>query len=279
MRPGAAARLKHPGIVAVYDAGRDADGSPFLVMEFIKGRPLSEVMKADLPDLVRTTEIVATAAEAMAYAHRQGFVHRDVKPANILVDGEDRPHIADFGLALHESQQRQRPGESSGTLFYMAPEQARGESQRLDGRTDIWALGVVLYELLLHRRPFEGSSLAQIQDEILHRDPKPPRQIIEAIPAELERICLKCLAKDPNQSLPDGSGSGQRPAPLGKTKASAARPALALGRCGRCRHAVSYSGLARCHEARPQYRRRSRQSFRARSTSASGRPTTRLART
>ncbi|MGO9114518.1 MAG: serine/threonine-protein kinase [Thermoguttaceae bacterium] len=194
----AAARLKHPGIVAVYDAGRDADGSPYLVMELIEGRPLSEVMKTDLPDLVRTTEIVAAVAEAMAYAHRLGFVHRDLKPANILVDGGDRPHIADFGLALHESQQRQRPGESSGTLFYMAPEQARGDSHRLDGRTDIWALGVILYELLLHRRPFDGTSRTQVQDEILHRDPKPPRQIIEAVPAELERICLKCLAKDPN---------------------------------------------------------------------------------
>jgi serine/threonine protein kinase len=142
----AAARLRHPNIVAVYNAGRDADGSPFIVMEFIEGRPLSEVMRTDLPDLVRAAEIVAAVADAMAYAHQQGFVHRDLKPANILIDGNGRSHVVDFGLALHENQQRERAGESAGTVYYMAPEQVRGEAQRLDGRSDIWALGVVLYE-------------------------------------------------------------------------------------------------------------------------------------
>ena len=143
----------------------------------------------------RAAEIITRVAEAVHYAHKQGFVHRDIKPANLLIDKEGRPHIADFGLALHESVQRKRAGERAGTPVYMAPEQIRGEAHRLDGRADIWALGVVLYEMLSGRRPFAGDSFAEISDEILHREPKPPRQIDEAISTELERICLRCLEK------------------------------------------------------------------------------------
>ena len=136
-------------------------------------------------------------AEALHYAHTKGFVHRDIKPANILIDRQGQPHVADFGLALHETTQPGRSGEMAGTVPYMAPEQVRGEAHRLDGRTDVWALGVILYELLARRRPFGGSGgdREQVFEEIVYREAKPPREIDAAVPRELERICSKCLSK------------------------------------------------------------------------------------
>lgn len=193
------ARLKHPLIVPVFDVGRHADGRPYAVMEFVEGQSLKASLAAARPSPARAAELIATIAEAIDHAHRRGFVHRDLKPANILLDPAGTPHVLDFGLAIHESSQRAHAGEMAGTLPYMAPEQVRREAQRLDGRADLWALGVMLYEMLTGRRPFDGPDFQGLSDEILHRDPKPPRQIDDAIPAELERICLKCLHKDVSQ--------------------------------------------------------------------------------
>jgi serine/threonine protein kinase len=141
--------------------------------------------------------LLATVAEAVHFAHRRGFVHRDLKPGNILLDAQRQPHVVDFGLAVHESTQSQRAGHVGGTPFFMAPEQVRGETQWLDGRADVWALGVILYELLTGRRPFQAGTRAALAEEIERRDPKPPRQIAAAVPEALERICLRCLAKRP----------------------------------------------------------------------------------
>ena len=142
-----AAQLRHPAIVAVYDIGRQQDGSIYIVLEYVDGQPLSEVLKAgDLP-LERLMDLLARVAEAVHLAHKQGLVHRDLKPANILVDVDGKPHVADFGLAVHEDSQQIRKGEVAGTMPYMAPEQVQGETHRLDGRTDVWALGVILYRM------------------------------------------------------------------------------------------------------------------------------------
>ena len=138
---------------------------------------------------------MATIAEAAHHAHRAGLVHRDLKPSNILIDEVGKPHITDFGLAIREDLQDLRTGEIAGTPHYMSPEQVRGETHRLDGRTDVWAIGVILYRCLLGRQPFSGRNHLEIFEEILHRDPKPPRQINDRLPRELERICLKCLSK------------------------------------------------------------------------------------
>ena len=140
--------------------------------------------------------MIATVADALHYAHKRGLVHCDIKPANILVTADGRPIVADFGLAVREQTQSRQSGTIAGTPFYMAPEQARGERHRLDGRADIWALGVILYELVVHRRPFGGETAEQVLDEVIHREPKPPRMIDDTIPPELERIILRCLAKD-----------------------------------------------------------------------------------
>jgi hypothetical protein len=189
------AQLKHPPIVPVYDVGRCEDGTPYVVMEYIEGCSLQQRLADARLEPTGAAELIAAIADAVDYAHSRGFVHRDLKPANILLDNAGGPHVADFGLALHESVQRGRAGELAGTIHYMAPEQVRRESHRLDGRTDIWALGVMLYEMLTGRRPFDGEDGQQVADEILHREPRPLRQIDAKIPEAIERICLRCLSK------------------------------------------------------------------------------------
>ena len=149
-----AAKLKHPSIVPVHYFGRESDGTCYIVMEYIDGPSLAERLQSGPLPPSEAADILATVADAVAHIHRRGFVHRDLKPRNILLDAEGRPHVADFGLALHESAQRQLAGDSSGTLAYMPPEQVEGKAQWLDGRADLWALGVIFYEMLTGRRPF-----------------------------------------------------------------------------------------------------------------------------
>ncbi len=190
-----AAGLRHPAIVAVYDVGRLGECGVFVVFEYVAGRNLSELLETERLTPSQVAALLIPIAEAAHYAHCANLVHRDLKPSNILVDADGHPHISDFGLAIREDLQALRTGEIAGTPHYMSPEQARGETHRLDGRTDVWALGVMLYRCLLGRQPFAGRDYTEIFDEILHRDPKPPRQINDRIPRELERICLRCLSR------------------------------------------------------------------------------------
>jgi hypothetical protein len=190
-----AAQLRHPRIVAVHDIDRQPDGTPVVILDYIDGPTLKSVLDSQALTPRCAAELMAEIADAVAEAHRKGFVHRDLKPANVLLDSGGKPHVADFGLALHEDVQRERRGEFAGTIAYMAPEQVRAESHRLDGRADIWALGVILYQMLTGRLPFGGSSTRQLSDEIQHREPKPPRQIDASLPVELEAIITRCCAK------------------------------------------------------------------------------------
>ena len=192
-----AAKLKHPAVVPVLYFGRDDGGGCYIVMEYIEGQSLDSLLKQGVLSVEEVVELMLAVASAVATIHRRGFVHRDLKPGNILIDGERKPYVADFGLALHETEQAGRAGECSGTIRYMAPEQVEGKAHWLDGRADLWALGVIFYELLTGRLPFGGANRDELFAEILHRDPKPPRSIREDIPPELERICIKCLAKPP----------------------------------------------------------------------------------
>lgn len=194
-----AASLRHPGIVSVYEAGQ-ADGRTYLACEFIEGSTLARRLGGRPLSPGPAAEIVAQMAEALDFAHRQGVIHRDIKPTNILMDQEGRPHLADFGLAksLTEEQTLTDDGQTLGTPAYMSPEQARGEMRQVGPRSDIYSLGVVLFEALTGERPFRGhprSILLQVQNE----DPKSPRRLNPHVPLDLEAICLTAMAHSPSE--------------------------------------------------------------------------------
>ena len=188
------AHLDHPHIVPVFDVGSTEECPFFFVSKYIEGRTLAQQIRKDRPAVRPAAELVATVAEALHYAHCKGLVHRDVKPGNILLDTTGQPHVADFGLALKEENLGQGP-KFAGTPAYMSPEQARSEGHRVDGRSDIFSLGVVFYELLAGRLPFRADAQAELLEQITTYEPRPLRQIDEHIPKELERICLKALSK------------------------------------------------------------------------------------
>jgi serine/threonine protein kinase len=189
------ARLdEHPNIVRLRHIA-SSDAFPcYVVLNYIDGFDLKTRMESSRFSIAECTQLVARTADALHFVHRHGVVHRDIKPSNILLDTRGKPYIADFGLALKEEDLGRGPGYA-GTYPYMSPEQARGEGHRVDGRSDIFSLSVVLYELLTGRRPFRGDSLQELLGQITKQEPRPPRQWDDAIPKELERICLKALAK------------------------------------------------------------------------------------
>jgi serine/threonine protein kinase/formylglycine-generating enzyme required for sulfatase activity len=187
------ANLDHPNIVPVLDVGSTEQFPCYVVSKFIEGSTLRNKLAAGTLSATELVELVATVAEALHYAHTKGVFHRDIKPGNILLHTSGKPYISDFGLALKEENVGKGP-RYCGTPSHMSPEQARGEGHRLDGRSDIFSLGTVLYELLTGRRPFTGQARVELLEQIANAEPRPPRQIDEAIPRELERICLKALA-------------------------------------------------------------------------------------
>jgi serine/threonine protein kinase len=192
----AAARLSHPGIVQIYDRGVQ-DGTHFLVMEYVPSRTLEAVLDAgEFFTLQRTYEIGEQLADALEYAHQRGVIHRDIKPANILLTGTpERAKITDFGVAKLSAAQATSSGALLGTPTFMAPEQFTGMT--VDGRSDLFSLGVILYWMATGDKPFSAETITAVSYKIVHTDPISPRRLNPAVPAELEAVILKCLEKDP----------------------------------------------------------------------------------
>ncbi len=194
------AQLTHPGIVTVHDVGVE-NSICYIVSEYLEGTDLKTWMRDNELPWQESAATVAAIAEALAFAHARNTVHRDVKPANIIMtDRGDgfAPVLVDFGLALSEASLRTKAdkrGAVVGTPHYMAPEQVRGQGHRIDGRTDVYALGVILYRMLSGRLPFVASDQKELLQSIVSDEPRPLRQFVRGLPRELERICLKAIAK------------------------------------------------------------------------------------
>ena len=190
------ARLRHPGIVSVHDVGR-YNGSVFVVSDLIDGENLADRLAREMPTANEAVLLVAEIADALDFAHELGFVHRDIKPGNILIDKEGKPLITDFGIAATLDDLALGKKVTTGTMPYMAPEQLAGEVQLIDRRTDLYALGIVFYEMLTGRNPYPARTPTALREQILFRSPVLLRAVQPGISPELERICLRCLAKHP----------------------------------------------------------------------------------
>jgi WD40 repeat protein len=194
-----AAQLRHPAIVPIHEVGQH-DGTPYLVSEFVQGVTLSDVLTAKRPGFREAPELIARLADALEYAHSQGVVHRDVKPSNVLLAEDGTAFLTDFGLAKRDTAEATMTveGQVLGTPAYMSPEQARGEGHAVDGRADVYSLGVMLYQLLTGELPFRGNT-RMLLHQVLHDEPRPPRKLNDHIPRDLETVCLKAMAKEPGR--------------------------------------------------------------------------------
>ena len=188
------APLAHPHIVTIFDYGQTAQGICYAVYEFVPGESLAARIARAATKQHDAARLVAKIARALAHVHAHGIYHRDIKPDNILLDKDGQPRLADFGLAMSE-RQWQDDVPISGTPNYMSPEQARGDAD-IDGRSDLFSLGAVLYELLTRHKPFEGDSIRDTMTRVQTKTPKPPREYDASISPELQRICLRALEKE-----------------------------------------------------------------------------------
>jgi len=191
----AMAAVSHPNVVTIHQVG-ETEGRPYLMMEYVEGESLREVLEREAVPLVRALDIAMQLASGLARVHERGIAHRDVKPSNVIIDRDGRPRLLDFGLATsREDDEITRTGEALGTLCYMSPEQAEGRPT--DARSDLFSFGVVLYEMLAGKPPFGGDSLAATVRAILFANPVSLRQLRPEVPEALERSVLHLLEKDP----------------------------------------------------------------------------------
>jgi eukaryotic-like serine/threonine-protein kinase len=194
------AQLAHPNIVQIYEIGEQA-GCPFLALEYVSGGSLAQQLDGTPVAARQSAELVLALARAVHHAHQRGIVHRDLKPANVLLHSDGTPKITDFGLAKRADADytHTQTGAILGSPIYMSPEQASGANDKIGPATDVYALGVILYELLTGRPPFRGATLLETIEQVREHDPAPPRSLQPKTPRDLETICLKCLEKQPQR--------------------------------------------------------------------------------
>lgn len=191
----AVGNLRHPNIVAIFDAGEE-NGEPYYVMEFVEGRELSDYLQANSRfSMEQTLHIARQLLSAFSYTHQKGIIHRDIKPANIFITYEGDVKVADFGIAKVENSELTQVGTSIGTPSYMSPEQCRG--QVVDQRSDLFSIGIVLYELLTGEKPFQGNSAHALMHHILQSAPGKPSALNAGLPATVDKLFERALAKNP----------------------------------------------------------------------------------
>jgi hypothetical protein len=212
---GAAARLRHPNIVHIYEIG-EFGGLPYFAQEFMDGGSLGQRLRASLLPHKEAAQLVATLAQAMQTAHEAGIIHRDLKPDNVLLTYSGICKITDFGLAkqLDDDSVKTQTYAVLGTPSYMAPEQASGRTRETGPLSDVYSLGAILYECLTGRPPFKAANAVDTLVQVRSEEPVPPRRLQPKVPRDLETICLKCLDKQPRRRLRLSAGTGGRPATL-----------------------------------------------------------------
>jgi eukaryotic-like serine/threonine-protein kinase len=227
----AAARLRHSNIVHIHDVGQ-FHGQDFFAMEYIEGQSLDAIIKRQPPDIPTSVRLVAIVARAVEHLHQQGIVHRDLKPSNILIDPEGQPFVTDFGLAkvFTSDADMTATGVIAGTPSYMAPEQASGHRAEISPATDVYSLGAILYELLTGSPPFRAETPLDTLMEVLSSDPPMPRTRNPSIPRGLELICLKCLAKEPQDRYPSAAALADDLDRFARGEALAVRPPTLMQR-------------------------------------------------
>jgi tRNA A-37 threonylcarbamoyl transferase component Bud32 len=228
-----AAQLRHRHIVTIHEVGRDGE-TVYIVSDLIRGLPLDEWLRKRPVTFRDAASLCRVIAEALEHAHQAGVVHRDLKPANIMMDDRGEPHLTDFGLAKHAADEiaMTMEGHILGTPAYMSPEQARGEADACDGRSDVYSLGVVLFQLLTNELPFRGN-MSVLPQKVIHDPPPSPRRLNRYVPRDLETICLKCLEKDPRNRYQSAAELAEDLRRFSGNEPIQARPVGPLGRLWR----------------------------------------------
>ncbi|MCX6827448.1 MAG: serine/threonine-protein kinase, partial [candidate division Zixibacteria bacterium] len=193
----AVGKLSHPNIVTIYDVGTEGN-LQYIAMEYLQGQTLEEMIRRKVKFNYRIiAQIIAQICSALDYAHSRGIVHRDIKPANIMILSDYAAKVMDFGIARVDSSSMTRTGIAMGTPNYISPEQLQGKP--VDHRTDIFSLGIVMYEMLLHRRPFRGENLTSLIYHIVNTEPEMPSAVDKSVPLLFDRVIAKALKKNPEE--------------------------------------------------------------------------------